>query len=281
MRFYKIVIGNSQDMSEIKDRSIDLTVTSPPYLNLVVFKNSVKGELSDIVDKGKLVDAEKEFFGGIRKNFSEVYRVTKVGGKFVLEVEDYPIGSEFYGYPREIFLAGKFVEAVESTGFYLISRWFWRKFETGAALQKFQYTMYANLTSSEPRAIANVAYCFVFKKFARDNVERKLDFTRDEWRNWSDGLWYIENPASTELESGQAIFPVELVKRFIKIYTNKGDTILDCFLGTGTTMKAAFELERSCVGYEIRPSMLNTIKAKVAFGQQPIYDEVSWEAIVK
>ena len=269
--FYKIVIGDSKVMSELEDRSIDLTVTSPPYLDLVKFKNSVEGELSAIKDRFA-------FFQSIRVNFEEIYRVTKPGGKFVLEIEDYPIGSEYYGYPREIFLAGDFVKTVESTGFYLISRWFWKKFQAGAALRKFRYLTYSNLKVSDPRAVVNIAYCFVFKKFIKFSKKRKLDFTVEEWRKWSDGLWYIEHPV-TGLEAGEATFPVELARRFIKIYTNEGDTVLDPFLGTGTVMKAAYELGRNCVGYEIRPSMLPKIKVKVGLGQIPLFEDVTWEVI--
>lgn len=273
MRTYTIVIGNSNNMKELPDQSIDLTITSPPYFDLVQFKDSVEGELSFAKDKAT-------FFSEIKKNFSEIYRVTKAGGKFVLEVEDYPIGSKVYGYPREIFLAGDFVNAVESTGFYLISQWLWKKFEAGAALRKFQYTMYANLNTSEPRAVKNVAYCFVFRKTGWIKEHRELDFTREEWKVWSDGLWKIENSAG-ENEEGYAIFPIELVKRFIKIYTNKGDTVLDAFAGTGTSIRAAYELGRSAIGYEIRPAMLDIIKGKVGFGQQPLEgeEEVTWKVI--
>lgn len=273
MRTYTIVIGNSNDMKELPDNSIDLAVTSPPYFDLVEYKNSVEGQLGDLSNINK-------FFSEITKNFSEVYRVLKPGGKFVLEFEDYPVGSRFYAYPREIFLAGKFHDAVESTGFYLISRWFWKKFESGAVVKKFQYTMYANLNSAEPRAIANVAYCLVYRKTGWIKERRELDFTKEEWKKWCDGLWYIENPAD-ESEWGQSIYPVELVKRFIRIYTNKGDTILDPFTGTGTSMRAAYELGRSAVGYEIRPAMLDIIKGKVGFGQQPLEgeDEVKWVVI--
>jgi DNA modification methylase len=278
--FYKIVIGDSKDMSEVADRSVNLTVTSPPYLDLVEFEDSVKGELSVIKKRDTLFEVERKFFSSIKVNFEEVYRVTKPGGIFVLEFEDYPVGSKFYGYPREILLAGKFAEAVESTGFYLISRWFWKKFQAGSALQKFRYLTYGNLKVSDPRAVVNIAYCFVFKKFTKFNEKRKLDFTVAEWREWSDGIWYIENPV-TELEAGEAVFPVELARRFIKMYTNKGDVVLDPFLGTGTTMKAACELERSCIGYEIRPRMLPKIKAKVKYGQFSLFDEVNWEVIEK
>lgn len=280
MTFCKIIIGDSKDMHETPDRSIDLTVTSPPYLDLVEFKETVKGELSTIKKRELLSEVERKFFGSIKKNFEEVYRVTKPGGIFVLEFEDYPVGSKFYGYPREILLAGKFCDAVESTGFYLISRWFWKKFQSGSALQKFRYLTYGNLKVSDPRAVVNIAYMLVFKKFTAFNKKRELDFTVKEWREWSDGIWYIENTV-TELEAGEAVFSPELVRRFIKLYTNKGDTVLDPFVGTGTTLKVANEQGRNCVGYEIRPRMLPKIKAKVRFGLSSLFEDIKWEVSVR
>jgi len=280
MTFCKIIIGDSKNMHETKDRSIDLTVTSPPYLDLVEFKGTVKGELSTIKKRELLSEVERKFFGSIKKNFEEVYRVTKPGGIFVLEFEDYPVGSKFYGYPREILLSGKFCDAVESTGFYLISRWFWKKFQAGAALQKFRYLTYGNLKVSDPRAVVNIAYMLVFKKFTKFNKKRELDFTVKDWREWSDGIWYIENTVG-DLEAGEAVFSPELVRRFIKLYTNKGDTILDPFLGTGTTMKVASEQGRNCVGYEIRPRMLPKIKAKVRFGLTSLFEDIKWEVVVR
>ena len=273
MRFYKAIIGDSRDMHEVGDRTVQFVITSPPYWNLVEFSpdNPIKGDLS-------LVKSKKRFFEEVRMVWEEVYRVLVPGGIFVLETEDYPVGSRVYGYPRVIFLQGDFVKSVESTGLYLISQWFWKKFQSGSALRKFQYTMYDNLHQSTPRAVSNVAYCFAFMKRTKAGRDSKLDFTRKDWVVWSDSLWYIENPAG-ELEWGRATFAVELIKRFIRIYTNKGDTVLDPFVGTGTTLRAAYLLKRNGIGYEVDVGMLDTIKKKACFGQQPLDEEIEWRII--
>lgn len=275
---YKIIIGTSEKMSEVADNSVQLVVTSPPYHNLVIF--SEEGEKGAEQDLSR-AKTQEEFFTRLTNVWKECYRVVKYGGYLVCEWEDIPVGSWTYGYPREICLVGPMIDSIEKAGFFLISRWFWKKFETGAAMTKFQYLMHGNLTTSDPRAIVNIAYCFVFKK-GRGERPSELDFTKEQWRVWCDGIWEIENPAvgGEGLSSG-ACFPPELVKRFIKIYSSPRDIVLDPFLGTGTTMQVAFEQDRSCVGVEVLPRMLPIIKEKVGYSATKLFSEVEWSVIIR
>jgi len=271
-------VGDSRDMREVQSNTVQLIVTSPPYATLDVFSREE--------DKGRGAEHDlsryhslRTFFSEISKTWAECYRVLKPGGVLVCEWEDYPPGSRYYGYPREICLCGDMVKSIEKSGLVLISRWYVRKFEPGVAVHKFPYTLYDNLKSAYPRAIANVAYAFAFYKREYKPKPRKLDFTREEWKEWSDGVWNI-NFQGTGLDiSGGATYPVEFAKRCIKIYSNPGDVVLDPFLGTGTTMKAAFELGRSCIGYEVLERMLPIIKDKVQFGTQSIFEPVKWEVV--
>ena len=265
-------------MSEVQNNTVDLVVTSPPYATLDVFsKEGDKGSEFDLSRYHNL----RTFFTEISKVWKECERVLRPGGILICEFEDYPPGSRYFGYPREICLCGPMVESIEKSGLALISRWFIKKFEAGLALNKFQYTMYSNLKNATPRAVANIAYAFAFQKreYNLSPASRKLDFTRDEWKEWSDGLWNI-NFIGTGLDiSGGATYPVEFAKRCIRIYTNPGDVVLDPFGGTGTTMRAAFELGRSCVLYEVLERMLPTIKQKVQFGTQDMFEKVAWEVL--
>jgi DNA modification methylase len=141
-----------------------------------------------------------------------------------------------------------------------------------------------NITTGTGNYIAEgyiSANCYVKPGPFRSRV---LDFTMEEWDEWQDGVWYIQ--ASSEKEFGEyateaAIFPVELPRRLIKIYSNPRDVVLDPFLGSGTTMLAAKMLKRSCVGYEIRPELLDLIKKKVGYGEQSLDEEVKWEVIIR
>lgn len=261
-------------MEEVQNNSVTLVVTSPPYATLDVF--SKEGDVGSENDLSRYHTLDT-FFSEIAEVWKECERVLQPGGVLVCEWEDYPVGSRYYGYPREICLCGPMVESIEKSGLALISRWFVKKFESGAALTKFQYTMYCNLESAMPRAVSNAAYAFAFYKREYKPRKRKLDFKRDDWKVWSDSIWDI-NFMGTGLDiSGGATYPVEFAKRCMKIYSNPGDVVLDPFLGTGTTMRAAFELGRSAIGYEVLERMLGTIKNKVNFGTQDLHEPVFWE----
>jgi site-specific DNA-methyltransferase (adenine-specific) len=81
---------------------------------------------------------------------------------------------------------------------------------------------------------------------------------------WHLNLWEITNVLpNSKLEKGIAAFPNELADRLIRLYSYVGDTVLDCFMGSGTTMKAALELERNSVGIEVDINLLPTIKQKI------------------
>ena len=73
-------------------------------------------------------------------------------------------------------------------------------------------------------------------------------------------------PAKAKAEGHPAPFPKELPHRLIKLYSFYGDTVLDPFMGTGTTAEAALELGRNCIGYEINPEYADLISAKVDRG---------------
>jgi len=267
--FALLVIGDSRKMLEVADRTVALAVTSPPYWSLDIFSRpeepGSQHDLSRITEKHR-------FFEEIKLVWREVYRTLKPGGYFAIEFEDYPVGSRVYGYPRELFLADDMHRSIEASGLYLISRWIWRKAEPGIALSKFPYTLYDAVRAggrNDPRAIANWAYVFVYKKYG---PPRSGSFERADWARWSDGVWSDLPPAESGSEekygiSGGAVFPDELVARLLRIYSRPGDVILDPFLGTGTTMRVALRLGRSCIGYECLEKMLPVIKAKVGWGQ--------------
>jgi site-specific DNA-methyltransferase (adenine-specific) len=271
VRKYTVVIGDSRDMHDIPDKSVNLVCTSPPYWNLDVFSDKktdvLQGDLSRIPDK-------KIFFSELTKVWRECNRVLKLGGYLMCEWEDYPPGSRMYNYPREISLTGEMIKSIEDAGPYLISRWIWQKHISGSKYGSYQYILYKNLEKGfDVRAAPNWAYCFVFRKPGawEMKVQRKLDFTQDEWvRTLSSGVWYIDASVTSgagEFISGGAVYPEELIRRFIRLYTSPGDTVLDPFLGTGTTMVAAFNLRRSCIGYEIRTDAIETIKQRVNWEQ--------------
>jgi len=277
MRYYKIVIGDSRNMYEVEDESIQLVMTSPPYFGITTYSKDNPRDLSLINDKRK-------FFRELHKVWRECYRVVRPNGFIVVNWQDLARGSRVYGYPHEICVAGDMVKSVESAGFVLIGRWIWWKYESGAAIRKARYSLYNNLENSIPRPLSNWEYCFAFLKRGFKKRNRKLDFSRKDWIEWSSGVWRIEAEKPkilTQVEdvTESAVYPVELPRRFIKIYSNEGDTVLDPFLGSGTTMLASFIENRNCIGYEVNKKFLPIIKKRVHYGIQTVYEKVKWEVI--
>jgi site-specific DNA-methyltransferase (adenine-specific) len=88
--------------------------------------------------------------------------------------------------------------------------------------------------------------------------------TKDDWNNYFSGHWYF---AGAKQDGHIAMFPEELPARLIKMFSFSGETVLDPFLGSGTTALAARNLGRSSVGYEINSDFIPTIKDKLNVGQ--------------
>lgn len=102
------------------------------------------------------------------------------------------------------------------------------------------------------------------RKFPRnDSLRQESKFTKKQRDSWFTQIWTVTGSRQTneELQRRSAAFPIEIANRLIRMFSVKGDTILDPFLGSGTTTKAAMQNDRNSVGYEIDPSLLPLIKA--------------------
>jgi len=272
---YTIIIGDSRNMDKVGSGSVRLVVTSPPYWGLFQY--------SENPDDISTLREHSDFFRELGKVWKECYRVLQPGGILVVNFQDLGVGSKAYGYTREICLVGDMVKTVEDSGLFLWSRWIWYKSKSGRAVTDNKAFVYANLENTEPKSLFNWEYLFAFRKSAIIPETRKPRFSRDRWIELQDGVWYVEASESgrySDVISGGAVFPVEIPKRFIEMYTQPGELVLDPFGGTGTTMLAAFRMGNPCIIYEVRKEMLPIIKAKVGYGKQVLFgDPVEWEVI--
>jgi modification methylase len=98
--------------------------------------------------------------------------------------------------------------------------------------------------------------------------DSKIDTKEYLTEKWYLSIWNITNvlPMKGRIEEGVAAFPEEIARRLIKLFTFKGENVLDPFLGSGTTMKVARELTRSCYGYEIDLELKPIILKKIGYG---------------
>jgi len=119
-----------------------------------------------------------------------------------------------------------------------------------------------------PNGMIEIDYEFIliFKKPGKSEkvpkeVKENSKLSKEEWKEYFSGHWKI--PGARQQEH-QAMFPEEIPRRLIKMYSYINDTVLDPFLGSGTTAKVALELERNFIGYEINPNFIQTIMSKIS-----------------
>ena len=114
-------------------------------------------------------------------------------------------------------------------------------------------------------------YIFILKKPGKRNkldpeIKKASEIDKETWKQYVQKIWRIES--ETEWFKGHgAVFPEEVPHRLIRMYSFAGDTILDPFAGSGTTIKAAINLERNSIGYEINEDLIPVIKRRLNIGQ--------------
>jgi len=226
----KLFNKSSEDMNELVDNCVSLTVTSPPY-NI--------GKDSDL----ELND--EEYWKMINKVFSETYRVTKSGGRLVVNVAN--LGRKPY-----IPFSKYFTEALNEIGFIMRGEIIWQK--SKGANANFAWGSW--LSASNPVIRDIHEYCLVFSKDSMKNSSGgKSTIEKDEFMESTLSIWNI-TPEKAKKIGHPAPFPVELPKKFINLYSFKDDLILDPFIGSGTTAVASKLLKRKYVGYEINKNYI-------------------------
>jgi len=246
-------------MEEVEDNSVDLVVTSPPYWHIKDY--GVEGQ----VGYGQSLH---EYLKDLYRVWKECYRVIKPGRRFCLNIGDQFARSIIYGRYKIIPLHAEFIAQCEDIGFDYMGAIIWQKKTT------MNTTGGANVMGSYPyppngMVEIDYEYILIFKKPGKSKkipkeIKKQSMLTKDEWKEYFYGHWYFGGARQIEHE---AMFPDELPKRCIKMFTFVGDTVLDPFLGSGTTVKAAMELNRNAIGYEINENFLNVIKEKLGLNR--------------
>lgn len=251
----KIIIGDSRKMIEVEDNSIDLVVTSPPYWHIKDY--GVPGQIG-------YGQSLHEYLKDLYRVWKECYRILRPGRRLCINIGDQFARSIVYGRYKVIPLHAEFIAQCENIGFDYMGSIIWQKKTT------MNTTGGANVMGSypyPPNGIVEIDYEFIliFKKPGKSskmttNIKEESKLTKEEWKEYFYGHWYFGGARQID---HQAMFPDELPKRLIKMYTFVGDTVLDPFLGSGTTAKVALSLNRNAIGYEINDRFLEIIKKKL------------------
>ena len=252
-----LIIGDSRAMNEVKNGAVDLIVTSPPYWQIKDYGT---------VGQTGYNQTLHEYFRDLYCVWAECYRVLKPGRRLCINIGDQFARSIVYGRYKIIPLHSECIAQCERIGFDYMGSVIWQKKTTmnptgGATVMgSFPYP---------PNGMIEIDYEFIliFKKPGKGekmpaDIKEKSKLSKEEWKKYFSGHWSFGGAKQLE---HQAMFPEELPKRLIKMFSFYGETVLDPFLGSGTTMKAALTLNRHAIGYEINESFLPVIREKAGF----------------
>ncbi len=225
----KIINDDVLKTKEIKPGSIDLIVTSPPY-NVDIKYNSHDDKLS-----------YRDYLEFSKKWLTRCYEWLKDDGRFCLNI---PLDKNKGGQQS---VGADFTTIAKQIGFKYHSTVIWNE---GNISRRTAWGSW--MSASAPYVIAPVELIVVLykKRWKKTGGSKKSDITREEFMEWTNGLWTFSGE-SKKKTGHPAPFPIELPKRCIKLFSFMGDTVLDPFMGSGTTLIASYKLNRIGIGIEI------------------------------
>ena len=254
--YSKIIIGDSRKMIELNDGEIDLIITSPPYWHIKDYGAPHQ------IGYGQTLH---EYLKDLYRVWQECFRVLKPGRRLCINIGDQFARSIIYGRYKIIPLHAEIIAQCEDIGFDYMGSIIWQKKTT------MNTTGGANVMGSypfPPNGMVEIDYEFIliFKKPGKSTrIQKEIKETSrlslEEWKQYFSGHWYF---GGARQEHHEAMFPDELPRRLIKMFSFVGETVLDPFIGSGTTAKVANQLNRNAVGYEINKDFIPLIQKKLA-----------------
>ncbi len=269
--WHKIIIGDSRQMKEVPDEFVHLIITSPPYWQLKDYGNGKQIGFNDTYE---------EYINNLNLVWNECRRILYKGCRLCINIGDQFARSVYYGRYKVIPIRTEIIKFCESAGFDYMGAIIWQKVTTchttGGATVMGSYPY--------PRSgILKLDYEFIliFKKYGNPpkvskEIKEKSKLTDEEWNQYFTGHW---NFPGEKQDRHLAMFPEELPRRLIKMFSFVGDTVLDPFLGSGTTSLAAKNLNRNSIGYEVNEDFLPIIKEKLGVKQRTIFQDETFEII--
>lgn len=266
---HTIINGDSRQMSELKDESVHLIATSPPYW-----------QLKDYGTENQIGfhDDYETYINHLNLTWQECYRVLHQGCRLCVNIGDQFARSTYYGRYKIIPIHTEIIKFCEMIGFDFMGQIIWQKQTT------MNTSGGASIMGSYPNPRNGIVkldfeYILLFKKpgnSPKPTKEQKENsvMTNEEWNTYFNGHWYF---SGAKQDKHLAMFPEELPHRLIKMFSFPGEIVLDPFMGSGTTALAAKNLNRNSIGYEINPDFIPIIKEKI--GTDDVFTKVEIETI--
>lgn len=245
---HEFVLKDSrQGLQELGDNSVQLVVTSPPYWSLKDYPTSLEDQLGHIEDY-------ESFLRELDRVWEQVHRVLEPGGRLVIVVGDVCLSRREFGRHVVFPLHASIQEHCRKIGFDNLAPIIWYKI----ANADFEVDGGGFLGKPyEPNAIIkNDVEYILFQRipdgYRNPTVPQRIlsVIPREKHQRWFQQVWRITGAPQKD---HPAPYPVELAERLIRMFSFVGDTVLDPFLGSGSTSVAAARWGRNSIGYEIEP----------------------------
>ncbi|MDH6355696.1 DNA modification methylase [Dysgonomonas sp. PH5-45] len=266
---HKIINGDSRQMSELEDKSVHLIVTSPPYW-----------QLKDYGSENQIGfhDDYETYINHLNIVWQECYRVLHDGCRLCINIGDQFARSTYYGRYKIIPIHTEIIKFCEAIGFDFMGQIVWQKTTTmntsgGASIMgSFPYPRNGIVK-------LDFEYILLFKKQGKSpqpTKEQKENsaMTNEEWNTYFNGHWYF---SGVKQDKHLAMFPEELPYRLIRMFSFPNETVLDPFMGSGTTAAVAKKLYRNSIGYEINSEFIPIIEEKI--GGSDVFSKIKTEFI--
>jgi DNA modification methylase len=266
---HAVVIADSAQLSFVADGSVALVVTSPPYPMIAMWDGHFRARdpaIGRALDGNDGAAAFELMHRDLDRVWSEVHRVLIDGGIACINIGDAvrTLGGRFQLHPNH----ARILDAGRALGFEVLPAVLWRK--TTNAPNKF---MGSGMLPAGAYVTLEHEYILVLRKNGRRLFvtaeakarRRASAYFWEERNTWFSDVWDQRGARQALTDQGarqrSAAFPFDIAWRLILMYSVRGDTVLDPFLGTGTTVLAAMAAGRNSIGVEIDPALAPVVRA--------------------
>jgi len=255
MTKHYLIHGDSRKMSRLSDVSVHLIVTSPPYWQLKDY--GVQNQIG-------FNDTYEEYINHLNLVWTECFRVLKPGCRLCINIGDQFARSAYYGRYKVVSIHSEIIRFCETIGFDYMGAIIWEK-STSMHTSGGEQIMGSYPYPRGGVVKINYEYILLFRKVGEKpivpmDIKKASALSQEEWNQYFTSRWQFNGAKQNR---HIAVFPEELPKRLIKMFSFLGDVVLDPFMGSGTTALAAAKLGRNSVGYELNADFRFFYKEKV------------------
>ncbi len=254
-----LINGDSRKMSQIQNESVHLIVTSPPYWQLKDYGTNNQIGFNDTYET---------YINNLNLVWKECHRILIPGCRLCINIGDQFARSAYYGRYKVVPIHSEIIRFCETIGFDYMGSIVWQK------PTSMHTTGGENVMGSYPYPRGGIVkidfeHILLFKKLgkaptpSREAKEASV-LTIEEWNEYFTSHWTFSGARQNR---HIAVFPEELPKRLIKMFSFVGDIVCDPFMGSGTTALAAGNLGRNSIGYELNKDYCVFYKEKVINGR--------------